>query len=55
MARAYGAFIPERGIAGRVSALVDGTGVVRALWRSSPAEARDPAEYARAAADLSAG
>lgn len=55
VARAYGAFIPERGISGRVSALVDGTGVVRALWRSSPAEARDPAEYARAAADLSAG
>ena len=54
VARAYGAFHPERGIAGRLSALVDDRGVVRAVWRSAPAEARDPAEYARAAAALGA-
>ena len=54
VARAYGAFHPERGIAGRLSALVDDRGVVRAVWRSAPAQARDPAEYARAASALGA-
>ena len=52
VARAYGAFHPERGIAGRLSALVDDDGVVRAVWRSGPAEERDVADYARAAAAL---
>lgn len=55
VARAYGAFHPERGIAGRLSALVDGSGVVRAVWKSGPAEARDAADYGRAVAALVEG
>ena len=52
VSEAYGAFIPERGIAGRVSVLVDAAGVVRERWESSPTQARDAADYARAVADL---
>lgn len=52
VARAYGAFLPERGIAGRVSVLVDGAGVVRAHWESPTGQARDPQEYVAAATAL---
>ena len=52
VARAYGAFLPERGIAGRVSVLVDGAGVVRAHWESPTGQARDPQDYVAAAARL---
>lgn len=55
VARAYGAFLPERGIAGRLSVLVDGRGVVRAVWRSGAAEARDAMDYGRAVAALVEG
>lgn len=47
VARGYGAFNRVTGLAERASFLVDATGVVRGLWRSSPDRARDAADYLR--------
>ena len=55
VARAYGAFLPERGIAGRLSLLLDGYGVVRARWESPAGQARDVADYLGAISSLRAG
>ncbi|MDP4689852.1 MAG: redoxin domain-containing protein [Candidatus Nanopelagicales bacterium] len=47
VARSYGAFNGVTGLAERASFLVDATGVVRGMWRSSPDRARDTADYLR--------
>lgn len=52
VARAYDALDAERGLARRVSVLVDEGGRVAAQWRSTPDRARDPEAYLRALADL---
>lgn len=45
VARAYGAFLADKGIATRATYLIDATGIVRARWLSSPVESRDVGEY----------
>lgn len=52
VARSYGVFADGQGRAERASFLIDTTGTVR--WRvlNHPGEARDPAGYRRAVADL---
>lgn len=52
VSHAYGAFNEERGIAGRLSVLVDGSGVVRASWTSPTGQAREVADYLGAIASL---
>lgn len=55
VAEAYGAFLRERGIAGRLSVLIDGEGIVRQAWHSPPSQPRDVADYQGAVAGLSRG
>lgn len=45
VARAYGAFLDERGIATRASFLLDADKAVRAVWAHDPARARDVRDY----------
>lgn len=52
VARAYGALDEERGIARRLSVLVDRQGRIAALWQSAPDRARDVRDYTRALRDL---
>ena len=52
VARAYGAFHADRGIAGRLSVLLDGAGVVRARWESPAGQAREVSDYLGAIAAL---
>jgi peroxiredoxin len=52
VARAYGAFLEDRGIATRATYLIDTAGVVRWAVVNSPGEARDPADYQKALAEL---
>lgn len=48
VARAYAALDEGRGTARRVSVLIDSQGRVAARWQSTPDQARDPEDYARA-------
>lgn len=52
VARAYGAFLEDRGIATRATYLIDTAGVVRWAIVNSPGEARNPADYQKALAEL---
>ena len=52
--RAYGALDEERGIARRVSFLVDRQGRIASVWQSTPDRARDSGDYVRALAELEA-
>lgn len=52
VARAYGALDEERGIARRLSVLVDRQGRIAALWQSAADRARDVRDYTRALRDL---
>lgn len=52
VAQAYGVFIPERGIAGRGTFLVDKAGVVRWKEVNPPAEARDQQGWRKALAEM---
>ena len=54
VARAYGALDEERGIARRLSFLVDRQGRIAARWQSAPDRARDADDYARALEALEA-
>ncbi|MHA7238532.1 redoxin domain-containing protein [Arthrobacter sp. TMS1-12-1] len=52
--RAYGAFDEEHGYADRVSYVLDGSGVVRAVISSSHGQGRPIADYARALSSVEA-
>lgn len=52
VARAYGAFVEERGCAGRSTFVVDRAGLVRWTVHHPMGEPRDPREPARVAAEL---
>ena len=54
VARAYGALNEGRGIARRLSFLVDRQGVIAARWQSAPDQPRDASAYARALEALDA-
>lgn len=55
IARAYGAFAEDSGMARRVSVLVDAQGRIAARWQSPAGEPRDAADYLRALAALDEG
>ncbi|MET4158206.1 peroxiredoxin [Agromyces sp. PvR057] len=48
VARAYGAFLEERGHAARATFAIDGDGVVRASFATAPGEARSLDQYREA-------
>jgi len=52
VARAYGAFIAERGIATRATFVIDEAGVIRASFATQPGEARSLEPYRAALASL---
>lgn len=52
VARAYDAFDAAKGLARRVSVLVDGHGLMAARWESPPGQPRDPAGYLHAVREL---
>jgi peroxiredoxin len=52
VARAYGVFLPERGIATRGTFVIDRSGLLRWSVVGSVADARDTAEYLKALAEL---
>jgi peroxiredoxin len=52
VARAYGAFLEEKGFATRASFLVDKDGIVRWAVVNGPGEVRNADEYAAALAEL---
>ncbi|MFN3706753.1 peroxiredoxin [Microcella sp.] len=52
VARAYGAFVEERGFATRATVVVNNSGRVHAAFATSPGEARDLAAYRKAIAEL---
>jgi mycoredoxin-dependent peroxiredoxin len=45
VARAYGAFLDDKGIATRATYIIDRSGIVRWAMINPPGEARDPADY----------
>lgn len=53
VARAYEAFIEQRGVATRKTVLIDREGILRAQFETSPGEARDLAAYREALTRLS--
>ena len=52
VARAYGVFLPERGMATRGTFVIDRDGIVRWAQVNHPGEARHPGDYVRALADV---
>lgn len=52
VARKYGVFIEEAGIATRATFLVDTDGIVRAAFQTAPGQARDLAAYREALAAI---
>ncbi|AWB89360.1 peroxiredoxin [Salinibacterium hongtaonis] len=52
VARKYGVFIEEAGIATRATFLIDTDGVVRAAFQTAPGQARDLAAYREALAAI---
>lgn len=52
VARAYGAFVEDRGFATRATVVVNNSGLVHAAFATSPGEARDLAAYRQAIASL---
>lgn len=52
VAQAYGAFIPERGLASRKTVLIDRDGIIRAQFETSPGEPRPLSAYRAALAEL---
>lgn len=52
VARAYGAFVEDRGFATRATVVVNNSGLVHAAFATSPGEARDLAAYRQAIATL---
>lgn len=52
VARAYGALDEDRGVARRLSFLVDRQGLIVARWQSTPDTSREVGEYSRALEDL---
>ena len=54
IARAYGAFVAERGYAARATFVIDRGGVIRSSFATGPAEPRRLEQYRSALASLSA-
>jgi peroxiredoxin len=52
VARAYDAFLPERGFAARATFVIDGGGVIRSSFASGPGEPRTLDQYREALAAL---
>ncbi len=52
VARAYDAFLEERGFATRATVLIDSDGIVRASFETAPGEARPLSAYRRALSSL---
>ena len=52
VARKYGVFIEEAGIATRATFLIDTDGIVRAAFQTAPGQARDLAAYREALASI---
>jgi peroxiredoxin len=48
VARAYGAFLDDKGIATRATYIIDTSGIVRWSVINPPGQARDPADYEKA-------
>jgi mycoredoxin-dependent peroxiredoxin len=52
VAMSYGAFLPERGHAGRATFVIDADGIVRASFATGPGQARSLGQYREAIAAL---